>query len=87
MLLYRYSSIDHIFDMDAEDGSAMIIKALEKREEEKAWQIYLSKYPYMDESNFISFNEFYKTEKPQESELTIEEILDDVKNTLNLVSH
>lgn len=31
----------------------------EKQEERKAWEMWLTKYPYWDEDTFIPFTEFY----------------------------
>lgn len=38
-------------------------KAVDKREENKAWDIWISKYPQMSKDNYVSFSEFYK--KPE----------------------
>ncbi|MDQ0340273.1 hypothetical protein J2S00_003078 [Caldalkalibacillus uzonensis] len=35
-------------------------KAFKKREEQKVWEMWVARYPYMDKKNFISFNDFLK---------------------------
>ena len=65
--------------MDISDGLALLNEAREKREEEKAWQMWLAKFPYMDKKTFIPFSEFYqKMSIPHHiSQRTTEEILAD----------
>jgi hypothetical protein len=43
-----------------EEGLAVIAKAFEKREEDKAWQMWLVKYQHMDKNNFVPFTDFLK---------------------------
>ena len=65
--------------MPIEDGLALLNEAWAKREEEKAWQMWLAKFPYMDKKTFIPFSEFYqKMSIPQQiSQRTTEKILAD----------
>ena len=65
--------------LDISDGLALLNEAREKREEEKAWQMWLAKFPHMDKKTFIPFSEFYqKMSIPQQiSQRTTEEILAD----------
>ena len=65
--------------LDISDGLALLNEAWGKREEEKAWQMWLAKCPYMDKKTFIPFSEFYrKMSVPQQiSQRTTEEILAD----------
>jgi hypothetical protein len=65
--------------MDISDGLALLNEAWGKREEEKAWQMWLAKFPHMDKETFIPFSEFYrKMSTPQQiSQRTTEEILAD----------
>jgi len=70
--------------MPLEDGLEMILKAIKEREKDKAWQLYLTVYPNMEEKTFKPFEEFYS---PQESpkvdnSKSVDEILEDVKNIL-----
>ncbi|MFC4389145.1 hypothetical protein ACFOZ1_15290 [Gracilibacillus marinus] len=37
----------------------LISDAHKKKEKDKAWEMWLSKYPKMDQSTFISFEDFY----------------------------
>jgi hypothetical protein len=68
--------------MDIMEGLALLNEAQEKREEEKAWQMWLAKFPYMDKKSFIPFSEFYqKMSTPQHiSQRSAEEILADAHN-------
>lgn len=42
--------------LDAEDGLILIETAIEKELEEKAWQLWVNTYPFME--NPISFSEY-----------------------------
>lgn len=64
----------------------LLTEAYKKSNEERAWDLYLTKYPNMDEKTFKSFDEFYKS--PQENEestdtKSAEQILNDVKDLMN----
>jgi hypothetical protein len=53
-----------------------LAKSYEKREESKAWEMYLTKFPNMTKENYISFNDFWngvKNRQP-EQEKTVDEI-------------
>lgn len=65
------------------DGIELITKAFEKRNEEKAFQLYASKYANMNKDNFIPFNEFYNPKKPIDSNKPVQDILSDVKAILD----
>ncbi|WP_157800950.1 hypothetical protein [Bacillus solitudinis] len=40
-----------------------MMEANEQENEKKAWDVWLSKYPHMDEKTFVSFEDFYKNKK------------------------
>ncbi|WP_036939441.1 hypothetical protein [Pseudobacteroides cellulosolvens] len=63
------------------DGIKIINKAEEKREEEKAWQMWLTKFPHMTSKTFIPFSSFFKkAREPQELiKRSAEEILQEAK--------
>lgn len=44
--------------LNAEDGLFLIETAIEKEQEEKAWELWVSTYPHME--NPIPFDEFLK---------------------------
>ena len=67
----------------------MIIEGFNKEEEKKLWQLWLIKYPFMSEKNFISFEDFKKerfksTENLTVKEETTEEIEERVKRIIDL---
>lgn len=74
--------MEEINNLEILDGIHLIAKAREKEVEEKAWDLYLAKYTMMDEESYVPFDEFYKPKQPIENK-TAEEILNDVKETLN----
>ena len=50
----------------------------ENQEEQKAWEMWLTKYPDMDKTNFVPFAQFYKdikAPKQPECKETAEELL------------
>ena len=76
LLLFRYSNMEYILNLDIIEGILLINKAFEKREERKAWDMWLTLYPNMDKETFMPFSEFHEmlTEK-NISMKTKEEIL------------
>lgn len=56
----RYNNIEFILNLHWIDGIDLINKAFEKREENKAWQMWIAKYPWMAKNEFIPFDKFYK---------------------------
>lgn len=64
----------------------MLLKAIEKRNEDRAFQMYLMQYQHMTEKTYKSFEEFYNPQKITESDETksVNEILEEVKNILNM---
>jgi hypothetical protein len=78
--LSRYSDITYILSLYWETGIGLIIKCNDKNEESKAWQMWLTLYPNMEESNFMAFTEYYeKIRVPMIPKRTKKEIMDDVK--------
>lgn len=69
--------------MNVEDGAELIVKAIEKRDEERAWQLYLTKYPYMTEEDYIPFDTFYNPNRGKEESKSAEDILEEVKKLLD----
>ncbi|TYS68656.1 hypothetical protein FZC76_06830 [Sutcliffiella horikoshii] len=59
------------------------MKSLEKKREEKAWQLYLARYQHMTKENYMPFDEFYSPTISSESDKSEKEILEDVKGILN----
>lgn len=53
-------------NLEYETAFDLIRKAVKERERTKAWQIWLTKLPYMKKDNFITFEDYYKkiTTKP-----------------------
>lgn len=70
-------------DMDADEGAEIIRKAVEKHQEEKAWQLYLMRYQNMTEDTYVSFDKFYNPNREEVENKTAEEILAEVKNLLD----
>lgn len=58
LLLFRYANMEYILNLEISEGILLINKAFEKREEQEAWDMWLTKYPNMDEETFIPFSEF-----------------------------
>lgn len=74
-----------ILELDVEDGAELIIKAYEKLEEEKAFQLYVARYSWMDEENFVPFHEFFNPQKlvTQTEQKSESDILTEVKEILD----
>lgn len=60
------------------DGIELISKAVEKREETKAWGMWLALFPRMTKDNFIPFSQFFKKQTQIITQKSSQEILDEV---------
>jgi len=57
----------------------LVVESFEKKQESKAWDMWLMKFQQMDKKNFKAFNEFYQSAKTiRISKQPTEEILKDV---------
>lgn len=71
--------------MPYRDALRVIAKGREKDFEQRLWNQYVSIYPYMNEENFISFEEFKdKTVKPVEPTRTKEDVLGEVEGIIEM---
>lgn len=80
--LHSDYSFSYVLSLPIKNVVKLLTKSLERHQEEKAWQMYLTKYPQMDEENYIPFREFYKPQQKTEVKSS-EEILEEVKGTLD----
>jgi hypothetical protein len=73
-------------NLDADDGIDLITTAIEKQSEEKAWQIWLTRYPFVEIQwlKFIPFSEFYKAQTVPQKIETKEEILEKVFDIIRI---
>jgi len=76
--------LEEINDMPLDDGVQLIVKAKEKQEEQRAWDLYLTKYSYMDENTYIPFEDFFKPKQQKESNESVEDILKGVKESIDI---
>jgi hypothetical protein len=76
-LLYRYSNIEFILNLNINDGVKLLNKCRNENFEEKAWQMYLAVLPPDESGKKIkSFDSFLKTMKSSKKvELTDDEIM------------
>lgn len=84
-MLKRYGQIDYVLNMDVEAGIEQINKVYEKETEQRSWEMYLTKFPNMTQSDYISFDDFYKPKRtvtPPPSKKKKQEILDDAEAIL-----
>lgn len=93
LLLRRYSNIDYILNLDSEEGYEFILKAYEKSDEDKLWEQWLVQYRFMNNDNFISFDDFKESFRKgtnssnnnvSSDNLSFEEIEDKVKSIIDL---
>lgn len=83
----RYSSFDFVVNLDWRDGLNLINKAIEKRKEEREWDMWISLYPKMDKKSFIPFEKFCgkkKHIKIHKKELTKQEIIEQAEEIRKL---
>lgn len=75
-MLSRYGSgLSYLLEMDLVDGTFLIKKAIEQVQQDKAYKLWVSIYPHME--NPITFEQFYKP-KPIETKkpMTAREIIE-----------
>lgn len=58
LLLFRYSNINYILNLEINEGIELINKAIEKRQEEKYFTMWSTQLPFMNEENYISFEDY-----------------------------
>jgi hypothetical protein len=78
-LLSAYN-IEHISKMPLTFGVKAIFYEIEKKEERKAWEMWLALYPNMGKKNFIPFTKFYKKMKQPIDKTPTEDILKDIES-------
>jgi hypothetical protein len=47
-------------EQDLEIGLKLIVKAHDRQEESRQWQLYCGVYPHFTKENFVPFDKFYK---------------------------
>jgi hypothetical protein len=67
--------MNFIMTLDVDTVIALIHKAHEKREEERAFVLYASAYPHFSKQNFKKFHEFYRPTSRNISTRSSDEIL------------
>lgn len=82
MLHSRYS-FTYVLKLPIAQITKLLINAYEKQSEEKAWQLYLTKYQHMTEENYVPFDEFYKPKRVEETNKSAENILAEVREMMN----
>lgn len=76
----RYNDMNHFNKLPIQAGISLIYKAIEKKEEQKAWEMWLMKYQHMDKSSFIPFSQFYKQQTQRKISMrATEDILQEAK--------
>ncbi len=61
-------------EQDIVTGFKLIVKARERKEENRQWQLYCSIYPNFDKETFIPFDKFYKRQNIKVSGKSKEQI-------------
>ena len=89
-LFRRFNNPTYILSLDFLEGLELIVESFKKEKEERIWQLYVSKYPLMNQDNFISYEEFLNTLYPEylnnlsNQEISHEELHEQTKNIINL---
>lgn len=73
-ILQNYNDINFILEMDIDDFIEQFLKLKEKEIENKAWEMWLSLFPYMQlrHIEFISFEDFMNKCRNIETEVQTE---------------
>lgn len=64
-----------VMSLPIDDFVQLIAKAIEKQEESKAWDMWLTKYPNMTKDTYVPFKQFFQTQKQPISKRPKEDIL------------
>lgn len=51
--------MNFVMNLDIDDFIPLILQAIDKREERKAWEMWLMKYQKMDKNTFKPFSDFF----------------------------
>lgn len=68
-----------VMSLDFEDFFKLINKMYEKREEQKAWEMYLMKYQHMGKKDHIEFKDFYQKQREPTEIRPKDDILQEVE--------
>lgn len=84
----RYSNIDYMMSMNADDGLELIITAITENKRDESYKMYLAQVPVMlmSGSDFVSFDDYYKgtfTSHKTNPKIDKEKVYDNVENILN----
>jgi hypothetical protein len=66
-------------EQDIYTGAQLIMKAKERREESRQWQLYCSIYPNFKKETFVPWSEFYKKPTAKVTRKSTAQILADGK--------
>lgn len=84
MIMSRYSDMNYYMEMDIIQGVRMTKFAFEQKAKEDLYLMYLQIYPNMDDTNFISFNDFYeKSVNRVTKRHNKEEVMSNVEKIIN----
>lgn len=73
-------------ELDVLDAIELIKKAYVEEEKEKLWQLYLTKYQYMNQETYIAFEDFINPSKVIDrtyENKTFEEIVSEAESILD----
>jgi hypothetical protein len=68
-----------VMSLETDDFIQLVSQAFLKREEAKAWGMWLMKYQHMDEQSFVPFSQFFKVQKQVINKRSAEEILSEAQ--------
>jgi hypothetical protein len=82
--LHGFYDFNYVYKLPYTHLSRLLKKAREKREKQKAWDMWLTKYQHMDEKTFLPFSEFYRKLTQPISTRATEDILNEVEEIRRL---
>ena len=63
----NYHDTQFVFDMEISDFLSQYNKIKERELEQRTWELWLVKYPYMTENTFVSFEDMLNIAKQKEA--------------------
>jgi hypothetical protein len=79
--LKRYGSgFSYVLQLPVSEGLGLIQQAIKKASEEKAWELWVSLVPHMDQAHIVSFDQFLAEMKEEpvkhvQSSISVDEII------------
>jgi hypothetical protein len=84
-ILSKSFDINHIMTMPFDFVIRAIKHAVERQNEQRSWEQWLTVYPHMTKENFVPFNEFYEMSKGEVDQRSTHDLLSELEGIAALM--